>query len=59
MSANEQEELDNFLKEHVSKGYLVPSKSPMVSPVFFIQKKDGKLRLVQDYRHLNKITIKN
>ena len=49
MLANEQEELDKFLKEHVSKGYLVPSKSPMASPVFFIKKKDGKLRLVQDY----------
>ena len=59
MSANEQEELDKFLKEHVSKGYLVPSKSLMASPVFFIKKKDGKLRLVQDYRCLNKITIKN
>jgi hypothetical protein len=31
----------------------------MASPVFFIKKKDGKLRLVQDYRWLNKITIKN
>ena len=59
MSPNEQEKLDKFLKEHVSKGYLVPSKSPMVSPVFFIKKKDGKLRLVKDYRHLNKINIKN
>ena len=59
MSPNEQEELDKFLKEHVSKGYLVPSKSPMVSPVFFIKKKDGKLQLKQDYRRLNKIRIKN
>ena len=59
MSPAEQEELDKFLKEHVAKGYLVPSKSPMVSPIFFIKKKDGKLRLVQDYRRLNKITIKN
>ena len=59
MSPKEQEELDKFLEEHVKKGYLVPSKSPMASPVFFIKKKDGKLRLVQDYRRLNKITIKN
>jgi Reverse transcriptase (RNA-dependent DNA polymerase) len=59
MSPKEQEELDKFLVEHVNKGYLVPSKSPMASPVFFIKKKDGKLRLVQDYRWLNKITIKN
>ena len=59
MSPSEQVELDKFLQEHISKGYLVPSKSPMASPVFFIKKKDGKLRLVQDYRRLNKITIKN
>jgi hypothetical protein len=31
----------------------------MASLVFFIKKKDAKLRLVQDYRRLNKITIKN
>ena len=31
----------------------------MASPVFFIKKKDGSLRLVQDYRALNSITIKN
>ena len=43
MSPAEQEELDKFLKEHVAKGYLVPSKSPMASPVFFIKKKDRKL----------------
>src|ERR1700761_30377 len=59
MSPAEQVELDKFLTEHLAKGYLVPSKSPMASPVFFIKKKDGKLRLVQDYRWLNKITIKN
>jgi hypothetical protein len=31
----------------------------MASPFFFIDKKDGKLRPVQDYRALNDITIKN
>lgn len=41
------------------KGYIVPSKSPMVSSVFFVKKKDGKLRFVQDYRKLNAVTIKN
>src|ERR1700761_9740507 len=43
MSPKEHEELDKFLEEHIAKGYLVPSKSPMASPVFFIKKKDGKL----------------
>ena len=31
----------------------------MLSPVFFIKKKDGSLRLVQDYRALNAVTVKN
>jgi transposase InsO family protein len=31
----------------------------MASPVFFIKKKDGSLRLVQDYRALNAMTVKN
>lgn len=59
MPMNEQGELDNFLQENLAKGYITPSKSPMASPVFFIKKKDGKLRLIQDYRKLNDITIKN
>lgn len=59
MPPNEQEELDRFLEENLRKGYIVPSKSPMASPVFFVKKKDGKLRLVQDYRKLNDLTVKN
>jgi hypothetical protein len=35
------------------------SKSPLRALVFFIQKKDGKLRFIQDYRALNAITRKN
>jgi len=31
----------------------------MAAPVFFIKKKDGSLRLVQDYRALNTVTVKN
>jgi len=31
----------------------------MASPVFFIKKKDGSLRLIQDYRMLNAMTVKN
>ena len=59
MPPNEQQELDQFIKENLCKGYIRPSKSLMASPVFFMKKKDGKLRLVQNYRQLNKITVKN
>ena len=31
----------------------------MVSPVFFVKKKDGSLQFVQDYHKLNDITVKN
>jgi hypothetical protein len=31
----------------------------MASPVFFVKKKTGDLRLIQDYRKLNSITVKN
>ena len=59
LSVDEQTQLDEFLEENLSTGRIRPSKSPMASPFFFIKKKDGKLRPVQDYRKLNDMTIKN
>jgi hypothetical protein len=52
-------ELDKFLKDNLDKGYIRPSQSPMASPFFFVNKKDGKLRPCQDYRYLNEHTVKN
>ena len=59
MSRNEQEEVQQFIDDHLRKGYIRPSKSPQTSPVFFVGKKDGRKRMVMDYRRLNKQTIKN
>jgi len=59
MLVNKQKELDDFVEENVQKGYIALSKSPMSPPVFFIKKKDRKLRLIQEYQKLNEITIKN
>lgn len=59
LPANEQVALDEFLADNLRKGYIRESKSPMSSPFFFVKKKDGSLRPVQDYRRLNDITIKN
>ncbi|KIM57570.1 hypothetical protein SCLCIDRAFT_69764, partial [Scleroderma citrinum Foug A] len=39
------------------KGRLIPLSQ--TSPVFFVPKKDGKKRMVQDYRYLNEWTVKN
>jgi len=59
LSSVEQKELDSFLEENLCTGRIHPSKSPMAAPVFFIKKKDGSLQLVQDYRALNSMTVKN
>src|SRR5580692_5741910 len=59
LTQDEQKALLEFVKEQQAKGYIRPSKSPYVAPFFFIKKKDGKLRPVQDYRRLNEWTIRN
>ena len=59
LSREEREEVREFVKEQLRKGYIRPSKSPQMAPVFFVGKKDGKKRMVQDYRYLNEWTIKN
>lgn len=59
LSPKELTELDDFIRENLATGRIHPSKSPMASPVFFIKKKDGTLRLIQDYRDLNANTVKD
>src|SRR3981189_1064915 len=59
MSTEEQTELDAFLEEALATGRIRHLKLPIGAPVFFIKKKDGQLRFVQDYRVLNLITQKN
>jgi hypothetical protein len=43
LSQLELEELWKFVKEHLSRGTICPSKSPYVASFFFIKKKDSKL----------------
>jgi len=59
LSREEREEVREFIQEQLRKGYIRLSKSPQTTLVFFVGKKDGKKRMVQDYRYLNKWTIKN
>ena len=59
LSRVEREEVQEFVKDQLRKGYIRPSKSPQTSPVFFVLKKDGKKRMMQDYQYLNSWTIKN
>ena len=53
LSKNEREEVQNFVEDQLRKGYIRPSKSPQMLPVFFIGKKDSSKRIVMDYCNLN------
>jgi len=51
--------LKEYITDSLKRGTLQRSEAPDACSFFFIDKKDGKLRPVQDYRPLNAITRKN
>jgi hypothetical protein len=56
----EMAELERRIKELLDNGYIQPSTSPYGAPVLFVKKpRSEELRLVIDYRQLNKLTLRN
>ena len=46
LSREKREEVREFIKKQLRKGYIRPSKSPQIAPVFFVGKKNGKKKMV-------------
>ena len=59
MTLKEEEALNQWLDKQLKIGLIVELKSRYAAPCFYILKKDGSLQLVQDYRKLNQVTIKD
>ena len=56
LSYDQLEELHRYLKQNESRGWIPRVKSGRASPIIFVKKNDGKLRLCADYRALNEVT---
>ena len=59
MTLKKEEALNQQLDEQLKARLIVESKSRYTAPCFYIPKKDGLLQLVQNYRKLNQVTIKD
>ena len=59
MTPEELLELKTQLSDYLDNGFIRPSMSPWGAPVLFVKKRDGSMRMCIDYRHLNKLTIRN
>jgi len=59
MTLKEEEALNKWLDKQLKAGLIVESKSRYAAPCFYIPKKDSLLWLVQDYKKLNQIIIKD
>ncbi len=59
LSPEEQREVVRLVTGLLKTGLIEPSTSSYGSPILFVKKKSGELRMVIDYRALNKLTIKS
>ena len=59
MAPMELKELKSQLQELMDKRFIRPSVSPWGTPVLFVKKKNGTLRMCIDYQKINKVTVKS
>jgi hypothetical protein len=59
MTREEMAEVKRWVTENLSNGFIKASQSPWASPILFVKKPGGGIRLCFDYRKLNAITKKD
>ena len=59
LSRLEEQEVQSQIKDLMGQGLIQHSQSPYGSPILFVKKKDGGLRMCVDFRALNKMTVRN
>jgi len=59
VSTQQEAELKTQLADLLKRGFIRNSTSPYGAPVLFVRKADGSSRMCQDFRGLNKISVKN
>lgn len=57
LTEDQRQTLLETLEREVTAGRIRPSKASYGSPMFFVPKKDGRSRMVVDYRKINEETI--
>nr|XP_017233536.1 PREDICTED: uncharacterized protein LOC108207610 [Daucus carota subsp. sativus] len=56
---SQKTEIENQVQQMLDSGIIKTSNSPFASHVILVKKKDDTWRFCVDYRHLNKLTIKD
>ena len=59
LSNSELGTLREFIDKHLNISFIQLSRSSHGTPILFVKKKDGSLRLCVDFRSLNKVTKKD
>lgn len=59
LSFSEKQELTKQVEVLIKQGFIKTSSKPFNSPVLFVKKKDGTMRMCVDYRILNNNAVKN